>query len=60
MIGSWSMVLVYLFGVLSLEKVCFLDDNVVLRNDSLCQRLKCSGVVACLWLGDNIGLCMLK
>jgi hypothetical protein len=59
-IGSWSVVLGYISGALSLEKVCLLDDIVVFQNHSLYQRLKCLGVVACLWLEDNIGLSMVK
>jgi hypothetical protein len=54
------VVLGYLSGVISLEKVRFLGDIVVFKNRSLCQRLKCSGVVTCLWLGDNIELSMVK
>jgi hypothetical protein len=53
-IGSLSVVLGYISSALSLEKVQFLDDILVFQNHSLCQRLKCLGVAACLWLGDNI------
>jgi hypothetical protein len=35
------------------RRCTFLGGIVAIRNNSFCQRLKCSRVAACLWLGDN-------